>query len=128
MHAWSRCLFGIAPSKWREPCGTIVMEANAMGKAMIATNHGGFSELVEHDRTGLLVPPNDAQALTNAMQTLISNEALRRFLSRNALVKAESFKAKSVVPKIETIYRRVCAARSPQTGGSASSARSFQGW
>jgi glycosyltransferase involved in cell wall biosynthesis len=108
-----------------EPCGTVVMEANAVGKAMIATNHGGFTELIERDQTGLLVPPNDAQALADVMQALISNEALRISLARNALAKAESFKAKSIVPKIEAIYQRVCSARSPQTG-SASAARILQ--
>lgn len=115
MHAWKRCLFGLAPSNWVEPCGTIVMEANAVGKTMIATNHGGLSELVEHGLTGLLVPPNDPQALASAMQKLISEEDFRAALSANALVKADSFKAKSVVPKIETIYRRARASRAPFT-------------
>jgi glycosyltransferase involved in cell wall biosynthesis len=112
MQTWRRCLFGLAPSNWLEPCATVVMEANAVGKAMIATNHGGFTDLIERERTGLLVPPNDAQALADAMQALISNEALRTSLARNALAKAESFKAKSIVPRIEAVYQRVSAARS----------------
>jgi glycosyltransferase involved in cell wall biosynthesis len=119
MHAWKRCLFGLAPSNWVEPCGTIVMEANAVGKTMIATNHGGLAELVEHGRTGLLVPPNNPQALTGAMQMLISDHILRATLSANALLKAESFKAKSVVPKIETVYRRARSSRSPFAGGAS---------
>jgi glycosyltransferase involved in cell wall biosynthesis len=119
MQAWKRCLFGLAPSNWVEPCGTVVMEANAVGKAMIATNHGGFSELVEHGRTGLLVPPNDPVALADAMEKLISDELLCSFLSRNALERAESFKAKSVVPKIEAIYRRARSSRSPLAEGTS---------
>jgi len=126
MHAWSRCLFGLAPSSWVEPCGTIVMEANAVGKTMIATNHGGLAELVDHGRTGLLVPPNDPETLATAMRTLIRDHDLRATLSRNALAKAETFKAKSVVPKIEAIYRRVHAARSAQLGG-ASTVHTLQG-
>jgi glycosyltransferase involved in cell wall biosynthesis len=119
MHAWNRCLFGLAPSNWVEPCGTIVMEANAVGRTMVATNHGGLSELVEHGWTGLLVPPNDPQALAGAMQALISDQRLRVNLSANALVKAETFKAKSVVPKIETIYRQARSSRSPIAGSTS---------
>jgi glycosyltransferase involved in cell wall biosynthesis len=114
MHAWSRCLFGLAPSSWVEPCGTIVMEANAMGKTMIASNHGGLAELVDHERTGLLTPPNDATALAAAMQSLISDTRRRETLERGASAKAESFMAKSVIPRIEAIYRDVCVSRAPQ--------------
>jgi glycosyltransferase involved in cell wall biosynthesis len=113
MHAWSRCLFGLAPSSWVEPCGTIVMEANAMGKTMIASNHGGLAELVDHERTGLLTPPNDAVALAAAMGSLIVDNDRREALARGAHAKAESFMAKSIIPRIESIYRDVRFARAP---------------
>jgi glycosyltransferase involved in cell wall biosynthesis len=48
LHAWNRCLFGLVPSTWLEPCATVVMEANAFGKPVIATRHGGFLETVDH--------------------------------------------------------------------------------
>jgi len=115
MHAWSRCLFGLVPSTWVEPCATVVMEANAMGKAVIASGHGGQAELVEHGRTGLLVTPGDAEALAAAMQSLVSDQHLRNSLARSALSKAEAFKAKSIVPRIEAIYRDVHAARASST-------------
>jgi glycosyltransferase involved in cell wall biosynthesis len=114
MHAWSRCLFGLAPSTWVEPCGTIVMEANAMGKTMIASNHGGLAELVDHERTGLLTPPNDATALAAAMQSLIADQGRRDALAQGARAKADSFMAKSIIPRIESIYRDVRFARAPQ--------------
>jgi glycosyltransferase involved in cell wall biosynthesis len=46
----------------------VVLEALAMGKPMIATHVNGVREIIEHDRTGLLVPPRDAQALQGAIQ------------------------------------------------------------
>jgi glycosyltransferase involved in cell wall biosynthesis len=75
MHAWKRCLFGIAPSVWPEACGTIVMEGNAVGKAMIASASGGLCDLVIDGKTGILVRPADAQALAKAMLSLIEPRA-----------------------------------------------------
>jgi len=111
MHAWNRCLFGLVPSTYVEPCGTVVMEANVVGKTVIACGHGGLAELVEDGRTGLLTPPGDASALAAAMQSLISDESLRASLAVNVRAKAESFMAKSIIPRIEAIYGDVRAAR-----------------
>ncbi len=47
MHAWSRCLFGVLPSVGPEACATVVMEAMALGKPMIASDIGGMPDLVD---------------------------------------------------------------------------------
>jgi glycosyltransferase involved in cell wall biosynthesis len=111
MHAWRRCSFGLAPSNWIEPCATVVMEANAFGKPVIATNHGGFPGLVDQGRSGLLVPPDNPGELAQAIQTLNSNGALRASLSKGALQKVQSFKASAVVPRIEAVYHKALASR-----------------
>jgi glycosyltransferase involved in cell wall biosynthesis len=107
MHAWRRCLFGIAPSVWPEACGTIVMEGNAVGKAMIASASGGLCDLVIDGKTGILVPPADSQALAGAMRSLIENPERRETMAAAGLQHVERFMAKSIVPKIERIYREV---------------------
>jgi glycosyltransferase involved in cell wall biosynthesis len=112
MHAWKNCLFGIAPSVWPEACGTIVMEGNAVGKAMIASASGGLADLIEDGETGILVPPSDATALAGAMRSLIENPKLRETMAAAALKHVERFMAKSIVPKIESIYRDLCPAPS----------------
>jgi glycosyltransferase involved in cell wall biosynthesis len=84
---------------------------------MIASDHGGLADLVEHGRTGLLATPNDIAALAAGMQALIDSPQLRMKLEQGALARAELFKAKSVVPKIELIYRDANALRS--SNGSA---------
>jgi len=114
MHAWSRCLFGIAPSVWPEACGTIVMEAHAVGRPMIASDTGGLSDLVAPGETGLLVPPGDAPALAEAMATLLRDGPRREAMAAAARTRAERFMAKSVVPRIEAIYAEV--APRPATG------------
>jgi glycosyltransferase involved in cell wall biosynthesis len=114
MRAWSRCLFGIAPSVWAEACGTIVMEANAVGKTMIATRTGGLADLVESGKTGLLVPPGDAGALAAAMRTLIADPDLREDMAAASRAHVERFMAKSIVPRIERIYDEVSSRSAPR--------------
>ena len=105
MQAWSRCLFGIAPSVWPEACGTIVMEAHAVGRPMIASDIGGLSDLVAEGETGFLVPPSNANALADAMRKLVSDPMLRARMGQGGRLRAETFMAKAVVPRIEAIYR-----------------------
>lgn len=62
----------LAPSIEPEAFGRVVVEAQSMGKPVIASAHGGAMETVEHRRTGWLVPPNDALALKNAMEEVLS--------------------------------------------------------
>ena len=51
---------------------------------VVATAVGGIPELVEHGRTGLLVPPANAEAMAGAVEALLSVEELRRRLSAGA--------------------------------------------
>ena len=70
---------------------TSVFEASAAGKAVIATDTGGMSSYVLHGKTGLLVPPNDVNAMCSAIQRLWENPELanqmgqagRRFVEKN---------------------------------------------
>lgn len=65
-----------------EPFGGVVIEAMAMGKPVIGTRIGGTPEQIEHDVTGLLVPPNDAQALAQAMERLLADRQLRENMGK----------------------------------------------
>jgi glycosyltransferase involved in cell wall biosynthesis len=53
-----------------------VIEACAMGLPVVATDVGGLSRLLEHERTGLLVPPGDEAAMTGAVRRLLAEPAL----------------------------------------------------
>lgn len=60
----------IAPSTRPEAFGRVAVEAAAMGRPVIATDHGGARETVVDGETGFLVPPNDADALARALAKL----------------------------------------------------------
>ncbi|MBI4341004.1 MAG: glycosyltransferase [Candidatus Omnitrophica bacterium] len=67
----------IVPSIYPESFGRGVIEAQAVGRPVVASRVGALAELIEEGRSGLLVPPNDPQALADAAERLISDAPLR---------------------------------------------------
>ena len=55
-----------------EPFGRAVIEAQAMGRPVVVSDHGGAAETVEHGVTGWRVPPGDADALAEALRNALS--------------------------------------------------------
>lgn len=78
----------VIPSEWYENCPMSVLEAMAAGKPVIASRIGGIPELVAHDETGLLVPAGDADALAQAMASLMEDAERRQRLGRAAYERA----------------------------------------
>lgn len=68
-----------------------VIEAMALGLPVISTNVGGVPFLVDHNKTGLLVPPDDSEGMVEAIASLVNEpgEAVR--LARNARKLVEGF-------------------------------------
>jgi glycosyltransferase involved in cell wall biosynthesis len=59
---------------------SVLLEAMAMGKAVVVTRVNGTVDYVDHMRTGVLVPPNDPAAMRDAINRLAGDPALRRRL------------------------------------------------
>jgi len=66
----------VIPS-WYEPFGMVVLEGMMNGIAIVAANTGGPAEILEHERTALLVPPRDATALAAALTRVLLDDSLR---------------------------------------------------
>jgi glycosyltransferase involved in cell wall biosynthesis len=73
-----------------EPFGFVVIEAMAMGCAVVATRAGGPLEIIEEGVSGLLTPPGDAPALAGAMEALLADPARRRALAAGARARVEA--------------------------------------
>jgi glycosyltransferase involved in cell wall biosynthesis len=58
------------------------------GLAIVATDVGDTAVAIEHEKTGLLIPPKDEAALTTALRRLITDPALRQRLGAAAREKA----------------------------------------
>ena len=67
-----------------------VIEAMAAGLPVVATAVGGVPELVEDERTGILVPPGDARALAAALTRLASDADLRRRMGEAGRARAQA--------------------------------------
>ena len=68
----------VAPSIEPEAFGRIPVEAQAMGRPVIATNHGGFCETIIHEETGWLLPPANVEALAATLQQVLNFTAEER--------------------------------------------------
>lgn len=67
-----------------EPFGRVLIEAGAAGLPVVGYDSGGVNEIVEHGRTGFLVPFGDRAGLAAALRRLAADSALRRELGGNA--------------------------------------------
>lgn len=68
----------VSASTEPESFGRTVVEAQAMGRPVVASAHGGSLETVRHGETGWLFPPGDAAALARGLEKVLSNPALGR--------------------------------------------------
>ncbi len=80
----------VLPSILPDPFPTVVLEAMASGCAVVATNHGGATEMIESGKEGLLIPWNDAKAAAKLMQPMISNAAQRKAMGQAAAKKVRA--------------------------------------
>lgn len=71
----------ISPNGDRDGLPNVLMEAQSQQLACLSTNISGIPELIEHQKTGCLVPEQDADALALALQRLMTDPQLRRDLA-----------------------------------------------
>jgi len=98
------------PSLFRtEAFGLVLAEAATCGLPLVSTELGtGTSFVNQHETTGLVVPPNDEKALAEALNTLLSDCALRIRYGIAARKRAyELFTQEQMAKNILRIYRRV---------------------
>lgn len=89
-----------------EPFGRVILEGMLCGKPVVASAAGGVPELIEHGRTGLLVPPGDAAALADAIETLLGDTAVRTAMGEEARrATEERFRLARHVAEFEQLYR-----------------------
>jgi glycosyltransferase involved in cell wall biosynthesis len=83
-----------------------VIEAMALGIPVVATDVGGTREIVEHGRTGLLVPAGDAAALAEAVLQLLNDpESARRMAQAGRARVEQEFDRKRLYETTVAEYR-----------------------
>ena len=101
------CLFGVMPSLFPEPFGTVVLEVMSHGKPVIGTTPGGHADMIIDGETGYLVPRGNVEALAGAMQALISDPASRERMGTAARERAKLFTADVSIPRLERLYQQI---------------------
>jgi len=91
-----------------EPFGRVIIEAMATGRPVVATKSGGVPEVVVDGQTGLLVPPEDAQCLGGAIQTLLADSQRGQQMGAQGLTRAHQlFSADRVAQQAQELYQRI---------------------
>jgi len=85
-----------------EAFGRVAAEAQAMGKAVVATAHGGALETVLDGKTGILVPPHDAKTTALAISQIINSSDFDATAARKRI--ATQFSTQSLQRKTLSVY------------------------
>lgn len=80
-----------------------VIEAMAVGLPIVSTNVGGLPFLISNKEEGILVPPNNANAMAEVIINLMKDQDLKNKIIINARSKVEKFSWQSVIPQWETL-------------------------
>ena len=106
-HFLSQIDIFVLPSLY-EGLGVAVLEAMAAGKPIVACQAGGIPELIQHQQTGLLVPPGDSAALAAAIFALAADPDLAEKVGRKAWEKVrEKFTNEEMGRKNESFYYEI---------------------
>ena len=94
-----------------EALGLGLLEASAVGVPVIGSDVGGLVECIRDTRTGLIVPPRDPEALSQAISTLAEDVLLRKKMTREGqMFMLDEFRREAMVEKTVAVYRKLLAA------------------
>lgn len=114
----------LCPSIEPEAFGRTAVEAQAMGRRVIAADHGGARETVAHGQTGWLVRPGDPAALAEAIRAALSQppEAVARMEAAGRARVEARFSVAAMQAATIAVYRGLLAARGAEARQGAAAA------
>jgi glycosyltransferase involved in cell wall biosynthesis len=83
------------------------LEAQASGRPVVTTRHGGIPEYVEEGRTALVVPENEADALAAAIVRVLDDDSLATSLATAGPGWARRFDVRACVERVDRVYDEV---------------------
>jgi glycosyltransferase involved in cell wall biosynthesis len=91
--------------------GTIMLEAMALGRPVIATGVGGVSSVIRHGETGLIVPPQNSGELARRILELLDQPARARAIGAHARqLVIDEYSVETMVRETVDLYRSLVAA------------------
>ena len=105
---WRQAHFAVQPSRGGEGLPKSLLEAAACGRPMVATDVPGCREIAVPGKTGILVPVDDVEALTDAMTRMAEDGAMRARFGKEARALAEArFSAEIIGRETVAVYDRL---------------------
>lgn len=96
----------VVPSR-SESFGLVALEAAACGTPVVASDVGGLRSIVDHGRSGLLVPGRDAGAFAEAIDSILADELLALEMGDAAATRAASYTWRSAARQVEDLFARL---------------------
>lgn len=96
-----------SPATGRESFGMVLLEAMALGKAIVASDLPGYGNILTHGVEGLMVSPRDVPGLADAIITLVKDEKLRKEMGARGKLKASEYHWERVAEKVIGYYESV---------------------
>jgi len=106
----NRCSVGVVASNGSEAVSRAALEWMQLGRPVVATHVGCLPDIVEEGRTGLLIPPNDAQAMAKALTRLFCDPKEAAEMGRRGRERFEKcFSLERFAEETENVYKSVLA-------------------
>lgn len=93
----------------QEGLGSVLLDAMQFRLPIVASDVDGIPDIIEHERTGVLVTPGDGEALAEAIERLYRDEEMRRFVSENAYTESLKFHPGEIAIRYIRVYREICS-------------------
>ena len=94
----------VLPTRDNEMFGMAAIEAQACGRPVVCSNHGGLPEVVDRS-SGLLFRSGDLDDLTQQLRVLMDNSSMREQFSEAAVTNARRFAWESITKELGDVYR-----------------------
>jgi glycosyltransferase involved in cell wall biosynthesis len=95
----------VMPTRTHEMFGMAAIEAQACGKPVVCSNHGGLPEVIS-ESSGMLFQPGDSQDLTRKLRSLIENRPMAQRFSSEARNNARRFAWESITNDLFRVYQQ----------------------
>jgi phosphatidylinositol alpha-mannosyltransferase len=112
-----------APSLGGESFGMVLIEAFAAGTPVVASDIGGYRDVVTDGRDGILVPPAQPLELAEALRSLYLDSAGRERMAAAARKRAADFAWPHVADEVSAVYQRALEAPAPRSAGERAAVR-----
>jgi len=95
------------PATGWESFGIVLIEAMAVGTAVVASNISGYASVLTHGAEGLLVPPRNVPGLAEALLSLANDKAMWQQMGQKGLVTAREYSWENVAKRVLACYHKV---------------------